>query len=79
MRIEMRIEAQIYSHCLLENARTPMEMEERLTAIDNHEINVRSFAKNTLGSIWKKADREEKGEKEEEMEIMRNQNINCYD
>ena len=35
-----------------------MEMEERLTAIDNHEINVRSFAKNTLGSIYKRVERE---------------------
>ena len=40
-----------------------MEMEERLTAIDNHEINVRSFAKNTLGSIWKREQSEERRRK----------------
>lgn len=36
---------------LLENARTPIEIEERFTAIESQLIKVRSFAKNTLGSI----------------------------
>ena len=34
-----------------EKAKTPIEIEDRLTAIDSQLMNVRSFAKNTFGSI----------------------------
>ena len=40
-----------YSQFLLVNASTPIDMEDRLTAMDSQLMNVRSFAKKTLGSI----------------------------
>ena len=36
---------------LLEKASTPIEIEERFTAMESQEMNVRSLAKKTLGSI----------------------------
>lgn len=40
-----------YSQFLLVNASTPIEIEDRLTAMDSQLMNVRSFAKKTFGSI----------------------------
>ena len=39
------------SQFLLVNAKTPIEIEDKFTAMDNQLMNVRSFAKKTLGSI----------------------------
>jgi hypothetical protein len=44
-------EKDLHLQFLLEKARTPIEMEERFTAIESQLMKVRSFAKNTLGSI----------------------------
>ena len=39
------------SQVRLVNAKTPMEIEDKFTAMDSQLMNVRSFAKKTLGSI----------------------------